>query len=154
MIFIDTDIFVIDRLFQNDVRYEINKTFLNETEGRSTSIFNLFELLGIASFNLNELGLMKLFKGFGVAYDLEILYPSTAFISANEFAEALFEEIFQKIRLKMNFSDALILAVAEQYHCTEFITWNKKHFVNRTYLSVQTPEELMELKSKEMYTKR
>lgn len=27
MIFIDTDIFVIDKLFPNDERYEINKVF-------------------------------------------------------------------------------------------------------------------------------
>jgi len=39
---------------------------------------------------------MKLFKGFGEAYDLRILYPSTAFISVNEFVEALFEEVISK----------------------------------------------------------
>jgi len=32
MIFIDTDIFVIDKLFPKDDRYEINKAFLNEAE--------------------------------------------------------------------------------------------------------------------------
>lgn len=61
MTFIDTDIFVIDKLFPNDDRYGINKAFLNEAEEKFTSIFNLFELLGIASFNLNEVELMKLF---------------------------------------------------------------------------------------------
>jgi predicted nucleic acid-binding protein len=145
---------VIDKLFPNDSRYEINKAFLDESKGRSTSIFNLFEMLGIASFNLNEVELMKLFKGFGEAYDLEILYPSTAFISVNEFVEALFEDAFQKIRLKMNFPDALILTVAEQHHCTRFVTWNIKHFIDRTYLSVQTPEEIMEFELKEVYAKR
>ena len=61
MIFIDTDIFVIDKLFLNDDRYKVNETFLNESEEKFTSIFNLFELLGISSFNLNEVELMKLF---------------------------------------------------------------------------------------------
>lgn len=79
MIFIDTDTFVLDKLFPNDERHGINKTFLDETTGRFTSIFNLFELLGIASFNLNEVDIMKLFKGFGEAYDLEILYRSDRF---------------------------------------------------------------------------
>jgi len=145
MIFIDTDIFVIDKLFPEDGRYEINNEFLVEAKEKSTAIFNLFELLGIASFNLNEVELMKLFKGFGEAYDLKILYPSTAFISVNEFVEALFEELFQKIKLRMNFQDALILAVAEQHHCTRFVTWNTKHFAGRTYLNVQTPKEFLEL---------
>lgn len=144
MIFIDTDIFVIDKLFPNDERYEVNKSFLNEAEEKSTSIFNLFELLGIASFNLKEIELIKLFKGFDEVYDLRILYPSTAFISVNEFVEALFEETFQKIKLKMNFQDALILAVAEQHHCLRFVTWNTKHFIDRTYLSVQTPKQFFD----------
>ncbi len=73
MNFIDTDIFVIDKLFPNDDRYENNKAFLNKAEEKFTSIFNLFELLGIASFNLNEVELMKIFKGFGETYDLKIL---------------------------------------------------------------------------------
>ena len=145
MIFIDTDIFVIDKLFLNDDRYKVNETFLNESEEKFTSIFNLFELLGIASFNLNEVELMKLFKGFEEAYGLKILYPSTAFISVNEFVETLFDETFQKIKLKMNFQDALILAVAEEHHCTRFVTWNTKHFVDRTYLSVQTPKAFLGL---------
>jgi PIN domain. len=145
MIFIDTDIFVIDKLFPNDDRYKDNETFLNGSEEKFTSIFNLFELLGIASFNLNEVELMKLFKGFEEVYDLKTLYPSTAFISVNEFVETLFDETFQKIKLKMNFQDALILAVAEEHHCTRFVTWNTKHFVDRTYLSVQTPKEFLGL---------
>jgi len=143
MIFVDTDIFVIDKLFPHDDRYEINKAFLNRTREQSTSIFNLFELLGIASFNLNGVELMKLLRGFGEAYAVGILYPSTAFISVNEFVEALFEHAFQKIKLKMNFPDALILNVAEEHHCSEFITWNTKHFCDRTYLSVRTPREFL-----------
>lgn len=144
MIFIDTDIFVIDKLFPNDDKYEINKAFLNEAEERFTSIFNLFELLGIASFNLNEVELTKLFKGFGEVYGLKILYLSTAFISVNEFVEALFENVFQKIKMKMSFQDALILTVAEEHHCSRFVTWNTKHFIDRTYLNVQTPKEFLE----------
>ncbi len=144
MIFMDTDIFVIDKLFPNDERYGINKAFLNEAEEKFTSIFNLFELLGIASFNLNEVELMKLFKGFGEVYGLRILYPSTAFISVNEFVEDLFERAFQKIKMKMNFQDALILTVAEEHHCSRFVTWNTKHFLDRTYLNVQTPKEFLE----------
>jgi predicted nucleic acid-binding protein len=149
MILIDTDIFVIDKLFLNDNRYKVNETFLNEAEEKYTSIFNLFELLGIASFNLNEIELMKLFKGFEEVYGLKILYPSTAFISVNEFVENLFEETFQKIKLKMNFQDALILSVAEEHHCSRFVTWNTKHFTDRTYLSVQTPKEFLDLELRE-----
>ncbi|MGC9444896.1 MAG: type II toxin-antitoxin system VapC family toxin [Candidatus Methanospirareceae archaeon] len=144
MIFIDTDVFVIDKLFPNDSRHEINKTFLNEAEEKTTSIFNLFELIGIASFNLNEVELTKLLKGFGEVYGVKILYPSTAFVSVNEFVENLFERVFQKISLKMGFQDALILTVAEEHLSSRFVTWNTKHFVDRTHVNVQTPKEFLE----------
>ena len=144
MIFIDTDIFVIDKLFPNDDRHEITKAFLNAATEKTTSIFNLFELLGIASFNLNEVELTKLFKGFGEVYGVRILYPSTAFISVNDFVENLFEHLFQKITLKMGFQDALILTVAEEHQSSSFVTWNTKHFVDRTHLNVQTPKEFLE----------
>jgi len=46
--------------------------------------------------------------------------------------------------MKMNFQDALILTVAEEHHCSQFVTWNAKHFVDRTYMNVQTPKEFLE----------
>jgi predicted nucleic acid-binding protein len=46
----------------------------------------------------------------------------------------------------MSFQDALILIVAEERNCSRFITWNIKHFVDRTHLSVQTPKEFLESK--------
>ena len=121
MIFMDTDIFVVDTLLPGDKRYKTNKLFLNETENKATSIFSLFELIGIASFNLNEVEPIKLFTGFGEAYSLKVLYPSS-YISVNEFIEDLFERIFEKITLKMCFQDALILTLAEEHNCSSFIT--------------------------------
>ena len=44
----------------------------------------------------------------------------------------------------MNFQDALILVAVEEYRCSRFVTWNTKHFIDRTYLSVQTPEQFLE----------
>ena len=60
MIFIDTDIFVIEKLFKNDKRYIVTNEFINsDLKEKCTSIFNLFELLGIASFNLSTTDLKK-----------------------------------------------------------------------------------------------
>jgi hypothetical protein len=60
MIFIDTDIFMIEKLFKNDNRYAVTNEFLNsDLKDKCTSIFNLFELLGIASFNLSTTDLKK-----------------------------------------------------------------------------------------------
>jgi predicted nucleic acid-binding protein len=144
MIFIDTDVFVIEKLFQNDERYDITKAFLNShIKAKCTSIYNLFELLGIASFNLNTPELKKLLKGFHEVYDTKILFPSTAYESADAFVEQLFDKTFGKISLKMNFMDAMILNVAEEHNCSRFVTWNVKHFEGRTDIPVVTPKEVM-----------
>jgi len=60
MIFIDTDIFVIEKLFKKDERYIVTNAFINsDLKEKCTSIFNLFELVGIASFNLSTTDLKK-----------------------------------------------------------------------------------------------
>jgi len=103
---------VIEKLFKDDNRYSTTKKFLNsDLKDKCTSIYNLFELLGIASFNLNTSELKKLLKGFPEVYNIKILFPSTAYESAEAFVEQLFDKTFVKIRLKMNFMDALILNV-------------------------------------------
>lgn len=146
MIFIDTDIFVIEKLFKNDNRYVVTNEFLNsDLTEKCTSIFNLFELLGIASFNLSTTDLKKLLKGFSEVYNIKILFPGTSYASPDDFIEQLFDNVFEKITMKMSFSDALILSVAEEHSCSKFVTWNVKHFEGRTDIPVKTPEEMMSL---------
>jgi len=146
MIFIDTDIFVIEKLFKNDERYIVTNKFLNnDSKEKCTSIFNLFELLGIASFNLSTTDLKKLLKGFSEVYNIKILFPETSYASPDDFIEQLFDNVFNKIIMKMSFSDALILSVAEEHSCSKFVTWNVKHFEGRTDIPVKTPEEMLAL---------
>jgi len=146
MIFIDTDIFVIEKLFKNDNRYIITNEFLDSgLNKKCTSIFNLFELLGIASFNLSTTDLKKMLKGFSEVYNVKILFPETSYESPDAFVEQLFDNVFEKIIMKMSFSDALILSVAEEHSCSKFVTWNVKHFEGRTDIPVKTPEEMLTL---------
>jgi len=146
MIFIDMDIFVIEKLFKNDERYMVTNEFINsDLREKCTSIFNLFELLGIASFNLSKTDLKKLLKGFSEVYNIKILFPETSYESPDAFMVQLFDNVFEKIIMKMSFSDALILSVAEEYSCSKFVTWNVKHFEGRTDIPVKTPEEMLTL---------
>jgi predicted nucleic acid-binding protein len=105
----------------------------------------LFELLGIVSFNLSTTDLKKLLKGFSEVYNIKILFPETSYESPDAFVEQLFDNVFEKITLKMSFSDALILSVAEEHSCTKFVTWNVKHFEGRTDIPVKNPEEMLNL---------
>ncbi|MBW6470196.1 MAG: PIN domain-containing protein [Methanosarcinaceae archaeon] len=147
MIFIDTDIFVIEKLFKNDDRYDSTTQFLNEIKNdRCTSVYNLFELLGIASFNLNKTDLKKLLKGFSDVYDIKVLFPQTSYDSAETFVEQLFDNTFEKISLRMNFMDAMILNLAEEHNCSTFVTWNLKHFEGRTDIPVRSPKQMISKK--------
>lgn len=144
MIFLDTDIFVIDRLFPNDPRHKANKLFLGGTAEKATSIYNLLELCGISSFTLAATELTKLFMSFHQQYDLHILYPKVHRPSPEEMIRYAVSRIFEKICLKMNYSDAQILLIAEEHNCSEFVTWNTKHFDDRTHLTVKTPADSAE----------
>ena len=140
MIFLDTDIFVIDRLFPNDERHETNRRFLKRDAEKATSIYNLLELCGISSFTLTPTELTKLFMNFHQQYNLRVLYPKPYGTSAEETTRQLVSRIFEKICMKMNYSDAQILLIAEEHNCTEFVTWNVKHFTERTHLTVTSPD--------------
>lgn len=139
MIFLDTDIFVIDRLFPNDDRHKSNRKFLEAYSDKATSIYNVLELCGISSFTLNPTELTKLFMNFHHQYSLRILYPKTRGSSPEETIRHMVARIFEKISMKMNYSDAQILLIAEEYNCSDFVTWNVKHFDDRTHLTVKTP---------------
>jgi hypothetical protein len=141
LIFLDTDIFVIDKLFPKDPRYEVNKLFLTKTVGRVTSIYNLLELCGIGSFALTTAELTKLFTTFHQQYDLRVLYPNILRPSPDDMIRHQISKIFEKICLKMNYPDAQILLIAEDWNCSDLVTWNTKHFEGRTHLAVRTPAD-------------
>ncbi|MEM2935891.1 MAG: hypothetical protein QW231_01795 [Candidatus Bathyarchaeia archaeon] len=141
MIFVDTDIFVIDKLFPEDLRYKANKDFLSLKKERCTSIYNVLELCGLASFSLSTVELRSLFTNFHRHYNLEIAYPKVVYLSPEEMLSASISRVFEKICTKMNYLDVQILLIAEEYDCSAFATWNKKHFEGRTHLPVYTPKE-------------
>ena len=69
-------------------------------------------------------------------------------LSADSFyRNEIFERAFAKIsKEKMAYLDALILDLAERTPNVEhFVTWNAKHFKNKTALHVVTPEEFLQL---------
>jgi len=143
LIFVDTDVFVIDKLFPQDHRHRENRLFLEKTTDKATSIYNLLELCGIASFALTTAELTMLFTGFHQQYDLRVLYPRILRPSPDDQIQYQISKIFEKICLRMNYPDAQILLISEEYNCSDLVTWNTKHFEGRTYLSVKTPAQIM-----------
>jgi hypothetical protein len=72
-----------------------------------------------------------------------MMLPTGLDRSADRYFAEWLEQMSQMFTRRMTFADAAILAVAEQYAATHFITWNKKHFEGRTTVSVMTPEEFL-----------
>jgi len=62
---IDTTVFIIDLRYKRDRHFATNRAFLERiarTRGGATTLFNLLEVCGILSFNLNEKQLQELFS--------------------------------------------------------------------------------------------
>ncbi|HEY84512.1 MAG TPA: PIN domain-containing protein [Chloroflexi bacterium] len=147
MILLDTNVFVIDRFFHRDERYEVNKRFitaLSEIEA-GFCIFSLFELCGISSFNLSLQELKRWSYYFDEGYAIEILEPQELYTAtAADWFANFSAKMFELFGRKMTWGDAVLLKTAEEYEVDAIVTWNKKHFEGRTTIEVLTPEEYLE----------
>ncbi len=143
--FIDTPIFAIDLLYPWDVNYQVNRRFIElQIRPRYTSIINVLETCGLASFNLTGRELDKLFYGFSHKYDVQILWPTgIEDMSPTQAIRSIIAQIYSHITQKMSFADALILSIAESHGLSTFITWNKRHFEGKTAMQVFTPAEYL-----------
>lgn len=154
MVLIGTDVFILEFAFHRDRRYEVNAAFLTAIRQREPAItvYNLMEILGQLSFNLSPSRLGDWRLWLQEAYGLTILWPA----SEEQDARAHFHhEIYARPLAKMQaermaFADALILGLAERADGADaFVTWNARHFRDKTVLTVLTPREFLEVSSKE-----
>jgi predicted nucleic acid-binding protein len=147
IVFVDTNIFVIDLRYRRDKKYRVNQEFLEDIAGSRTGItgiFNLLELCGILSFNLNERQLRELYHYFPRRYRIEVLPSLSLGMSIPQIS---LEKIFQVISRKLPLGDALIIALLEIYlpPVSIFVSWDIKHFKEKLSIPVLTPEEYLRL---------
>lgn len=149
IIFVDSNVFVIDLHYKNDKDYPINKRhldYLYDKKTGITSIFNLLEICGILSFSLNERQLLELYHYLSDKYRVEVI-PS-ALIDLY-LPDLVVRKVFEVISRKVSFGDGLVISLVESYalHITHFISWNAVHFKNKisikTSPKVLTPEEFI-----------
>ncbi len=143
-VFVDSNVFIIHLRYKRDENYELNKRFLeliiNEKVRAFTSIYNLLEVTGILSFNLNKNQTRELFINFPHIFNTQILFPKNL-ESCNICLNI--ENVLDKIYRKMSFLDALILDIFEESRIKTFITWNAKDFKEKTKKEVLTPKEFL-----------
>jgi hypothetical protein len=107
---VDTNIFVIDLRYPRDRNFSVNRRFLERLAragNGATSIFNVLEVCGILSFNLNAQQLRELFCYFPQKYQVRIL----PFVTLDRPLPVLTgAEIFAYFEQKASFGDALLMA--------------------------------------------
>jgi len=146
MIVVDTNVFVIDLRYRRDPLYRINRHFLDrlaEDGSGATTLFNLLELAGILSFNLNEKQVLDLLSLFPSRYGIAILPPLDLESSLPRMPQGA---IARRIASRCAFGDALVLEAAERYapKSSRFITWDADHFTTRSTMKVMTPKGALE----------
>jgi len=143
MIFIDSDVFLIDLRYKRDPKFYENKEFLQKVQKTGngvTSIFNLLEICGVLSFDLNNQQLKELFYYSPLRYNVKILPTSD---ESTRLPIPTVKQIMQVIAKKVAFGDALIIAFIEKIEgISTFVSSNAKHFVNRLSISAVTPSDV------------
>lgn len=141
-VFVDSDIFVRDLRYPRDPKTAANKKFLDKM-GREfsavTSIFNLLEICGILSFQLNEQELIDLYRDFTHHYRVKILFPATAL---GEFRYDV-PSIFDWIQKRQSLGDAQVSYVVASFsdRLKSFVSWNKRHYAGKFEIPVLSPDD-------------
>jgi hypothetical protein len=143
---IDTPVFVIDLRYKRDRLFATNRSFLDRIAQKhrgATSVFNLLEVCGILSFNLNEKQMEELFYYFPQHYHVDVLPHATLQSPLPPFKTS---DLFDTILRKASFGDALITAAIEKYipGAICFVSWNAQHFNSRLPIPCLTPKEFLE----------
>ena len=141
MILVDSNVFLIDLRYPRDPLFGVNRRFLDRLakEGSgATTLFNLLELAGILSFNLNRQQVLDLLCMFPLQYRIAILPPLD--LEAN-LPRLPLKTLVNRIAGRCAFGDALVIEAAERYapQGSRFVTWDAKHFAGRTTMQVVTP---------------
>lgn len=146
-IFIDTNVFIIDLRYKNDINFKINREFLDfiAKYGKGiTGIINLLEVCGILSFNLNQQQILELFHYFPEKYKIDII-PSNDLDSF--LPETSVKAVMDMIYKKASFGDALIANFIKEF-LTEnpiFVSWDAVHFKDLLPVKTVTPKEFLSL---------
>ncbi len=141
MICIDSDIFLIDLRYARDRRAPQNRAFLEwvaQSEAGVTTVFNLLEVTGLLSFNLNEQQLLDFYVHFPRRYKVRVL----PYQDPDQRLPGLrLLEVLRVMQKRAALGDAIIAAQANRLHASieAFVTWNDEHFRSRLVVPIFTP---------------
>jgi hypothetical protein len=138
--FLDSDIFLVDLRYARDRRHPVNTRFLKRMHERGdgfTTIFNLLEICGVLSFNLNPRQLRELYVHLPTRYRIRIMPGYEPDLALPRLTPGT---VLRVMETKASFGDAQIVAVLLTLRPPPdlVVTWNVAHFHGRLG-SVITP---------------
>lgn len=146
MIFVDSNLFVIDLRYQNDPGYRINQRALRRLRREKTGltgILNLLEVCGILSFNLSPVALRGLYVHFERRFGVTVV-PGGG--DAARLPALTAGEVLGRLEERMALKDAEIALTVDQHAetVTTFLSWNAKHFAGKLRVPALTPRQWLD----------
>lgn len=148
-VLVDSDVFIRHLRYSRDANSSANGKFVEwmlRTRKAATTIFNVLEVSGILTFNMNRETLLATVKDFTARFGVKVYWP------ANREGELAydFEGVFAQILVKQSLGDAQVAWAAERFRAqtSAFVTWNAKHYQGKIGLPVLTPAEFLRKKTK------
>lgn len=143
MIFVDSNLFVIDLRYPDDADYRVNRRALDRVarDGSGmTSVLNVLELCGILSFNLSVAALHALYVHFAQRYRVTLV-PGGGYDT--RLPAPTVRDVLTKMEKRMALKDAEIALAVEQHaaNLSAFVSWNAKHFAGKLSVPALTPRE-------------
>ena len=149
MIFVDSNLFVIDLRYPDDANYRVNRRALARL-GRDrtgmTGTLNVLEICGILSFNLSAVSLHALYVHFAERYRVTVV-PGGGYDTQ---LPAPARDVLAMMEKRMALKDAEIALTVEQHSASlnAFVTWNAKHFAGKLSVPVLTPRQWLRVGSR------
>jgi sugar/nucleoside kinase (ribokinase family) len=144
LVFLDRNLFIIDRFFRRDAAYLATRAFLARLPEipAAVPLFTLFELCGAASFRLSAEESEQWLHRFVAVYPVRVLNPFGAGdVSAAAWLSSFADDVIRYIARRMTLGDAILAREADRYGADAIVTWNIKDFADRTAVPVLTPEQ-------------
>ena len=143
LVFLDSNLFIIDRFFRRDALYPATHAFLARLPEISAAVplMTLLELCGAASFRLSAVECDRCLQRFVTVYPVAVLNPFGAGDgSASAWLGSYVDDVARYVARRMTLGDATLAREADRYAAEAIVTWNIKDFAGRTAVSVLPPD--------------
>jgi hypothetical protein len=146
LVFLDSNLFIVDRLFRRDALFPATHAFLGQLpEIRGcVPLMTLLELCGAAAFRLSPEETERWLHRFVMVYPVTILNPFGAGDGpATGWLGSYTDDVSRYVARRMTLGDATLAREADRYAAEAIVTWNIRDFAGRTAVPVLTPEQYM-----------